>query len=132
MTIVKNILYSIKFSSTFDNCRVFVIIIAIISTLWSMWCYFTFENHSISHIIKFGPGYIVAILYVCRAVFECKLIFRKFIWIISLVVQGGWLITIGKDQLLSGFDSGILGILIFLWWLTATVGSIICFFKDND
>ncbi|HEY1378253.1 MAG TPA: hypothetical protein VGF55_15745 [Gemmataceae bacterium] len=42
-------------------------------------------------LVVFGPGYLVTLGYVVRAVSTPSLSTRRFIWIASIIVQGGWL-----------------------------------------
>jgi hypothetical protein len=83
-------------------------------------------EHPIFPLLLFGPGYAVTLAYVIRLFSTPPLRARQFIWVLSILVQGGWLVCYVVVSLADGASIRRLAepILIVFWWLFAFVGSI--------
>jgi hypothetical protein len=81
------------------------------------------EAKSFHGLLLFGPGYAVTIGYVCRALLDLSLGWRRVVWGSSSLVQGAW------------FFVSILGgrtpVAFLLWWLVAFIVSVLGFFADG-
>jgi hypothetical protein len=82
---------------------------------------------SLLTLLIFGPGYLVTVGYLIRAVSCPPLLVRRFIWLASLLVQGTWIVCISAtmaEQINLGLALNE-PILPLAWWVFATVASVI-------
>ena len=84
--------------------------------------------------LVFGPGYLITVGYVIRAVSTPPLAARRLIWVCSLLVQGAWLLYLvwaETEQLALGrsiHEPNIMSV----WWLFATVASCVGLFAERQ
>lgn len=81
----------------------------------------------------FGPGYLLTLGYIVRAISTPPLWGRRFLWVLSLLVQGGWFCYDfggGIMQVMAGrhFNEPIL---ILAWWAFAAVASGVALFAEG-
>lgn len=82
-------------------------------------------------VAVFGPGYVVTLGYIVRAITTPRPTVRVFIWSSSLLVQGGWLsyvtwgIVSAGELAAKDFANGMTA-----WWAFATVVSAAGLFLD--
>jgi hypothetical protein len=84
--------------------------------------------------LVFGPGYLVTLGYVIRATCTPPLAARRLIWVCSLLIQGGWLLSIAWAEIgqLALGRSVHEPSLASAWWLFATVVSFVGFFAEKQ
>jgi hypothetical protein len=77
--------------------------------------------------LTLGPGYVVTLGYSILVFIPPPLPARLFIWGLSVLVQGAWLvwISVGLVQRLAQGGNWNEPPLLVGWWLFATVGSIV-------
>ena len=84
-------------------------------------------EHLLLPLLVFGPGYIVTLAYLVRATTTPPLRGRQFIWVLSILVQGGWLAcyvvaTLGTDGAIGRITEPNV---IVAWWVFATLASVV-------
>jgi hypothetical protein len=72
-------------------------------------------------ILWLGSGYAVTAWYIARVIFRPPQLVCMAMWCYSLLLQGGWLITVGVQEVH----------LPTLWWLFATVASAWAIFAES-
>jgi hypothetical protein len=77
--------------------------------------------------VVFGPGYLVTIGYVIRAIGTPPRGARYLIWVSSLLIQGAWLLWLIWDvtERVAEGRSVNEPSLMAAWWLFATVSSVV-------
>lgn len=88
----------------------------------------------------FGPGYLVTMGYALRA-YDRTLSqsARKYFWIASVLVQGGWLAFAIVAMTLGRYFTPGLGIkgivfssITLAWWSLSFIASIYCYYKEDQ
>jgi hypothetical protein len=89
---------------------------------------FVFDGRNdVLPFLVFGPGYVVTSGYLIRAFSTPPLGIRQGIWVLSLLVQGVWLV-VESLQVLNSFRSLshlVSDLLSLSWWFVATVASVV-------
>jgi hypothetical protein len=90
-------------------------------------------EHAALPLLVFGPGYVVTVGYLIRTVTTPPLRARQVIWVLSLLVQGGWLTWHVVGTLASSGPIHKLTEprLVVAWWLIATAASIVALIMDS-
>jgi len=106
--------------------RLLVLILSIGGVAWGLLCLpFLFWNPSYA-IVIFGPGYVVTVGYLVRICWRLPMGARLGIWWLSAHVQGAWLIWALMGIAEGGwFRGGTFEWITLLWWLFATVASVL-------
>lgn len=78
-------------------------------------------------LLTIGPGYVVTLGYLILVFIPPPLPARLFIWGLSVLVQGAWLIWFGVAFMQKVAQGGSWNEppLVVGWWLFATIGSIV-------
>lgn len=82
----------------------------------------------------FGPGYLITLGYIIRAVCTPPMIFRRLIWIGSLLVQGAWLLWLiwcVIEEVAAGNSARNEANLATAWWVFATAASVAGLFTER-
>lgn len=84
--------------------------------------------------LTLGPGYGITLGYLILVLIPPALPARLFIWGLSVLVQGAWLvwISVGLVQRLAQGGNWNEPPLLAGWWLFATVGSIVGLLLEKD
>lgn len=101
---------------------------------WGIFCaLLLLRGDPLRGLLLFGPGYVVTISYLWRAIVNPEPRWRRVIWGASVLVQGGWLVWSLVDAMQHG------RILTFpfanlsnAWWFCSFVASLVGLLADVD
>lgn len=123
--------------------RIIALFLAIPASLWGYWFYSIlppidhfFDWMGLVWIAILLPGYLVTACYWFRVFVSPQLKYRYAIWLLSMQVQGIWLIFCGLFSVLSIFTPPNNSIesstwLLVLWWTYAFGLSCLAFWLDT-
>lgn len=99
--------------------------------LWSLFClvFVVFGDFTRS-ILLFGPGYLVTMGYVYRALWTPSNLARRVIWGLSALVQGAWLYWFITNVIEYGLRGTKFDFVALTWWTVTFAMSIYAFAKD--
>jgi len=80
----------------------------------------------------FGPGYLVTIGYLLRAAGTPPLRVRQGIWVVSILVQGAWLVLDVAENLPRSRPWESESLLLPGWWLLAVVCSTVALRLEKE
>jgi hypothetical protein len=81
-------------------------------------------------ILWFGPGYILTAAYYWRALGRPSPNWARAIWILSLLIQGTWLIYFLLAAFHGRVENDPFDKIIFAWWTISTLISLIALFLE--
>jgi hypothetical protein len=119
------------------SCRTFRAVAAVLATAgigWGSFCViFLLRGDLLRSLLLFGPGYVVTIGYLWRAIVNPDPAWRRVIWGASALVQGGWIIW----SLIGSIQHGRILTFPFAnlsnaWWACSFVASLIGVLADVD
>ncbi len=106
--------------------RAIAVILALGGSFWGVFLLWGFGPAALIPL-PFGVGYLVTAGYIVRAVSLPSLDVRRIIWGASLMVQCGWLLSIGLPDLSrTGPD------LFFVWWAFASIASAVAIATEQE
>ena len=115
--------------------RLLAILLALAGCFWSLLLAPWFFRPTVSPVavLLFGPGYLVTLGYIIRSVSTPALTTRRLIWVVSLVVQGGWLAWIALSMFIGVVTGHSLNepVLVVSWWVFATAASVVGFLAEK-
>jgi hypothetical protein len=119
----------------FNAPRVIAVLLAIGGIFWGVLLLplIPHAEHPIRPLLVFGPGYLVTVAYLVRAITTPPLRYRQVIWVLSILVQGGWLALdivdiLGKEEPTTRLTNANS---MDAWWLIATVGSAVALMMER-
>jgi hypothetical protein len=110
-----------------EQCRMMAVGLAIIATLWGVYCLFFIAFGAWPAVLVLVPGYALTAGYYWRGFGKPSFGWARAIWLSSLVVQGTWLAVAlcwGKPRNASEW-------ILVAWWALASAYSAIGFLLER-
>jgi len=104
--------------------RLIAVVLAVGGSVWGVLLLLS-AGAAVLVWFPFCIGYPLTAGYIVRAVTCPSLVVRRVIWLASIVVQGGWLLYAGLQELPRVT-------LPFLWWAFATAASVIAIAYERE
>ena len=107
-----------------NHLRILAGVLATGGILWGLFCLpLLWDFDSLLKPLIFGPGYLATVGYFIRCLSTPSLIWRRVIWVASILVQGAWLTTLLWEQVTRqgffGHASGAGLLILGGWWTFA-------------
>jgi hypothetical protein len=114
-----------------NTFRLVASFLAVAGSVWGLFCLLFFiAGDPLHSLVLFGPGYVITVGYICRAILTPSRQWRRVIWGSSALLQGAWLTWFVIETARVGIRGFAFEYLSFGWWAFASVVSVCGFIID--
>jgi len=117
------------------SVRAVASVLAAGGVLWGLFCFLLLLAFSFppAAVLLFAPGYFITLGYLYRAISLPPFEVRSRIWMVSLLVQGAWLLWAMSGVVQGQWFRGFAFAFISLgWWIFAVIASVYCAMRERS